>query len=132
MVANVGAQWDSLNNMVNNYYSGVTFDFSSSSDEAVLDYLANPTNFAGCTSGNFQSDSWIPTIQYQTHTPCQVSGGNADNTNCSHSVYITSATNGCTGCMDSQLILEVANVNADLPMRYSGHADCTTWVSEMT
>ena len=44
------------------FYKGHTFDFSSNSDVTILEDLADPGNYGGCTDNNFQTDSWIPTL----------------------------------------------------------------------
>ena len=60
LVSGLDSQWNTFNNFVTNRYSGHTLDFSSSSDRTILNRLANPSNYAGCTSGTFQTDSWVP------------------------------------------------------------------------
>ena len=51
-------------------------DFSSSSDVTILNTLADPSNYAGCSSNNFQSESWIPSIN-QGEIACTSTSGNS-------------------------------------------------------
>lgn len=79
LVSGLDGQWTTFNNFVTNRYSGHTLDFSSSSDRTILNRLANPSNYAGCTSGTFQADSWVPSSSGGTIS-CTGSGSSATST----------------------------------------------------
>lgn len=74
-ISGVSSQWNSLNSLVTQTYAGDVLDFSSSSDVTILNTLAEPSNYGGCTANNFQSDSWIPSINVGT-IACTSSAGN--------------------------------------------------------
>lgn len=58
----LGAQFTSLKTLMTNYESGVAFDFSSSSDVAILGNVANRSSYSGCSANTFTADSWIPSV----------------------------------------------------------------------
>lgn len=61
--------WDGVKNLVNGYYYGNQLDFVDTSQQNILNSISDPTNYATCTAGGFQTDSWVPT----TLTPRTIS-----------------------------------------------------------
>lgn len=138
LVSELGNQWDALDNKVTNTYAAADIDLSSSSTGyEALQYLADPSNFAGCTANSFQSESWPPSILSGSEISCtQSSGTKVDDTECSTSANIQSSGNSCAGCIDSNSVLTVSDGDsgdpaADLKARYNGGGACDTWADEM-
>ena len=116
-------------------------DFDSSSDVAILNTLADPSNYGGCTVNAFQSDSWIPSITEGSISCTSGLGNDADDIDCPSQTEIRAGSSGsggggtCFGCMGSQSILPIsdggAGVAVDLKARYTGGGACDTWADEM-
>lgn len=102
--AQVDNAWLPAYNLINDYYSGKRLDFTSASDQAILERISNKNNY-GCTSPLFATDSWVPTINSGTIS-CKVTTSSADNTLCA-SANLRAGTGGCAGCLDAHKILNV-------------------------
>lgn len=61
-LAQVTTTWTDTEDLINDYYSGKRLDFTLTEGKDRIQKLSVHTNY-GCTSGNFASDSWIPTNQ---------------------------------------------------------------------
>jgi hypothetical protein len=139
-VDQIGTLWDTLEQTMDRYYKGHTFDFSSDSDVTILEDLADPGNYGGCTDNDFQTDSWIPTLSSGAEISC-VSGTSSGQGNLANCVDANTADDNpaaaaCTGCMDAQVVLELfenggSGAASELKERYASGGACNTWADEM-
>lgn len=118
------------------YKTGALSDLS---DKSSIVRVSDPSNYAGCSVGNFQDDSWVPaTVQPNSYAPCLSSGGDATATSCTRSADFDAAADGCTGCMNTYSLFEsgnttAAHVKTALDSRYgSSNTDCDTFGDEMS
>lgn len=124
-------------NAITNYQMGYLDDITDSSSISILSQISNASNYAGCTSPAFTTDSWIPSTQQSpVYLSCLISGGNnATSTQCGGANF-AAATGGCSGCMDTTSILNTgtystrANVLNALNNRYTA-AGCSTFTNEL-
>lgn len=101
----VDALWTPVTTLLNDYYYGIRLDFTSASDQAILERISNKNNY-GCTSPLFASDSWVPSIRAGATVSCKTRTTSADNTQC-NSANLRAGSGGCAGCLDAHQILKV-------------------------
>ena len=137
MASDFFTQFDTLDHFVTDSHTGRILDFSDSDTQNILERLADPSNFPGCTANSFQSESWVPSVLSGAAISCtQSAGSTAGDAECASSSDIQGATNGCAGCLDAQEVLLVSDndsgdVDGDLTTRYAAGGDCGTWATEM-
>ena len=107
--SNVLSNSSSLTSYINYYQTGVITDISDTASISILTTLSQPSNYPGCTTTVFSTDSWIPSYtQNPTYAACKINGGtNATSTQCGGANFV-SGGGGCTGCMDTTSILNTA------------------------
>lgn len=88
--------------LINDYYTGKVLDFSSSTDQAILESLSNKNNYASCAAINTLDDSWIPTATTPNTIACKsgATGTPPTATDCNP----VSGTAVCKGCLDMTAI----------------------------
>ena len=74
--SNVLADSSSLSTYINYYRTGAINDITDTASINILTQLSHASNYAGCTTPAFSTDSWIPsTSQSPVYAACQISGG---------------------------------------------------------
>lgn len=134
--SNVDTAWGITKDLITDYYAGKTLDFSSASDQAVLERLSDRTNY-GCTAPNFATDSWIPTTMSSPTITCKTPGHSAVATSCPAVIDWTGGSAGgtmnCYGCMDAQQLLAIYGAAAffvgNFQARYN-NGDCMTFITD--
>ena len=135
--SNVLSDLSSMTSYMTYYQNGVITDLNDSSSTSILTYLSKQSNYPGCTTGLFSTDSWIPSYsQSPTYAGCQISGGNnATSTQCGGANF-AAGSGGCDGCMDTTSILNTAtyatkaSVLTALGNRYTA-GGCSTFNNEL-
>ena len=138
MQSDLNTQWDLLYNHITDTYRSTRLDFSSTANKDILNSIANPSSYSGCTSNGFASDSWIPSIESGKAISCRSTAGvDAGSTECPDQATIQAGYNTgsgtCYGCVDSFLALQVisATIVADIGTRYPGGGDCSTFANDL-
>ncbi len=83
----------------------------------------------------FASDSWIPTAQSSAAISCKAASGNMATTTQCTATNFASGAGGCSGCMDSQIIITTFAIattfTTDIQTRYPG-ANCVPFINDLT
>ncbi len=128
---------NTLSSFIDQYYNTDIYDFSSSSDKALMAKVANPAHadYDTCAVNSFSQDSWVPSLR-NSDIACAVTTSTASVAQCTNSADIVAGratSTACFGCIDSMAVLaNSANAGTDISSRYGNAGECANWVTDMT
>jgi len=101
-----------------------------------LIFMANSSNYLGCTDPNFLLDSYVPSnLQSPQYVSCATAGNNAGSTECTGNFNPKGGS--CYGCLDVAQIFQLipptsgALITAAVMVRYSGNVGCASFASDL-